>query len=162
MKLQEHILKALNEQVVKEFHSAYIYRSMASDMKNANYDGYAHWLMKQYEEEVEHGEKIIAYIEDRDDVAEFGQIDGITTHYDCPLKVAEAALAHEEYVSESIRTIFRAAREAGDLETEVFLQWFITEQVEEEASATEVRDKFARAGECKAVLELVDDELGKR
>ncbi len=162
MKLKENILKALNDQVVKEFQSAYIYRSMASDMKNANYDGYAHWLMKQYEEEVEHGEKIIAYIEDRDDVAEFGQINAITQHFDCPLAVAEAALAHEQYVSESIRAIFNLARAEGDLETEVFLQWFISEQVEEEANATEVRDKFALAGDCKVLRHMYDAEFGKR
>ena len=65
MKLNESIRKALNDQVVKEFYSAYLYRSMSSDMKAAGYKGYAHWLMKQYEEEMEHGEKIIATTHDR-------------------------------------------------------------------------------------------------
>lgn len=162
MKLNDTIRKALNDQVVKEFYSAYLYRSMSADMKAAGYKGYAHWLMKQYEEEVEHGEKIIAYIEDRDGAVDFGQIDAVTSHFDCPLKVAEASLAHEQYVSESIRTIFKAARAEGDIETEVFLQWFISEQVEEEANATDVKAGFEAAGECKGLRYMFDAKLGER
>lgn len=162
MKLNESIRKALNDQVVKEFYSAYLYRSMSSDMKAAGYKGYAHWLMKQYEEEMEHGEKIIAYIEDRDGTVDFGQIDAVTSRFDCPLKVAEVALAHEQYVSESIRTIFRAAREEGDIETEIFLQWFITEQIEEESSSTDVKNGFEAAGDCKGLRFMFDAQLGNR
>lgn len=162
MKLNESVKKLLNDQVVKEFYSAYLYRSMSADMKAAGYKGYAHWLMKQYEEEMEHGEKIVAYIEDRGDTVDFGQIGAVEKHFDCPLEVAKAALAHEEYVSSSIRTIFKAACEEGDLETEIFLQWFITEQVEEEANATEVRDGFEAAGECKGLRHMFDAQLGAR
>ncbi len=162
MKLSESIRKALNDQVVKEFYSAYLYRSMSADMKAAGYKGYAHWLMKQYAEEIEHGEKIVAYIEDRDGTVDFGQIDAVSAHFDCPLKVAEAALGHEQYVSESIRTIFKAAREEGDIETELFLQWFITEQVEEEASATEVKQGFEAAGDCKGLRHMFDAQLAQR
>ena len=144
MKLNESVKKLLNDQVVKEFYSAYLYRSMSADMKAAGYKGYAHWLMKQYEEEMEHGEKIVAYIEDRGDTVDFGQIGAVEKHFDCPLEVAKAALAHEEYVSSSIRTIFKAARE------------------EEEANATEVRDGFEAAGECKGLRHMFDAQLGAR
>ena len=162
MKLEQKMLHALNEQVVKELYSAYLYRSMKSDMKNAGWCGYSHWLDAQYKEEIEHAEKIADYIEDRAGVVEFGAIEAIGNHFDCPIEAAKAALSHEEYISESIRGLFKLARELGDIETEIFLQWFITEQIEEEASAKEVVDGFSAAEGCKAVMRLYDAKLGDR
>lgn len=162
MKLNKTILASLTAQVTKELYSAYLYRSLASDMKNAGFRGYAHWLEKQYGEEVEHAEKIIGYIEDRGDVVDFGAIDAVNTHFTCPLKTAEAALAHEEYISDSIRKLFKQARDEGDLETEVFLQWFITEQVEEEVNANDIVQGFTAGKEAKALLYMFDATLAKR
>ena len=162
MKLTASMEKALNEQVVKEFHSAYLYLSMAKDMKREGFPGYAAWLTKQYNEEREHALKLSDYIEDRDGTTEFGAIDAITTHFECPVVVAEAALKHEEYISDSIRTLFKKARAEGDLETEVFLQWYITEQVEEEANAHDVLSGFTASHEDTAALHHVDHFLGKR
>ena len=83
-------------------------------------------------------------------------------HFECPVVVAEAALKHEEYISDSIRTLFKKARAEGDLETEVFLQWYITEQVEEEANAHDVLSGFTASHEDTAALHHFDHFLGKR
>ncbi len=162
MKLSDTLLKALVSQVNMEFGSAYLYRSMAHDMKNKSLNGYAAWLDKQYEEEREHALKIVSYIEDRDGVVDFLPIEGVKKHYDCPLEVAKDSLAHEEKVSASIRKLFLQAREEGDLETELFLQWFVNEQVEEEVNARNNVEGFTKAKECEGLLYMFDAQLGKR
>ena len=162
MKLSDKLLKALVAQVNMEFASAYLYRSMSHDMKNLSLNGYAKWLDKQYEEEREHALKLIAYIEDRDGVVDFLPIEGVKKHYDNPLSVAKDSLAHEEAVSASIRDIFKLARKEGDLETEIFLRWYITEQVEEEVNARDNVAGFEKAQESEALLYMFDGCLAGR
>ena len=84
MKLSASMEKALNEQYVKELYSAYLYLSMSKDMKREGFTGYASWLKVQHDEELEHAFKISDYIEDREGVTEFGAIDAVTQHFDCP------------------------------------------------------------------------------
>lgn len=162
MKLSDKLLKGLNDQVNMELGSGYLYRAMSHDMKNLALNGYAKWLDKQYEEEREHAFKLIAYIEDRDGVVDFKSIEGVDKHFDNPLDVAKASLEHEELVSASIRNLFRMAREEGDLETEVFLQWYITEQVEEEVNARDNVTAFEKAGNCEGLLFMLDAHLAER
>ena len=162
MKLSESIRKALIQQINVEFHSAWLYRSMSQDMKHRNLPGYAKWLDKQYEEEREHAFKIISYVEDRDGVVDFDSVEGVKTHYDKPLDAAKDSLAHEEKVSASIRDLFKLAREEGDIETEVFLQWFITEQIEEEVNARDNVTGFEKAKDCEGLLFMFDAHLGGR
>ena len=162
MKLSDKILKALVAQVKMEFESAYLYRSMSHDLKNIALNCYAKWLDKQYEEEREHALKIVSYIEDRDGVVDFLPIAGVKKHYTNPLDVAKASLAHEEAVSASIRNIFNLARKEGDLETEIFLQWFITEQVEEEVNARDNVEDFTKAKDCDGLLYMFDHCLSER
>lgn len=162
MKLSEKLLKALVAQVNMEFASGYLYRSMSHDMKNLALNGYAKWLDKQYEEERTHALKLIGYIEDRDGVVDFTDIAGAKKHYSNPLDVAKDSLAHEEAVSASIRSIFKLAREEGDLETEVFLQWYLTEQVEEEVNARDNVAGFEKAKDCDGLLYMFDAHLADR
>lgn len=162
MKINEKVLKALNDQVNKELYSAYLYRSLSLDLALSGFKGYAHWLDKQYKEEVEHADKIIAYIASRGDVVELAAVDGISKHLSCPLEVAKAALAHEEYISGSIRDLFHLARAEGDVETELFLQWFINEQIEEEENANDVLAGFEAAKDCKGLAYMFDAQLGQR
>ena len=133
MKLSEKLLKALNQQINMELASGYLYRAMSHDMKNLALNGYAKWLDKQYEEEREHAFN--------------------------PLDAAKDSLAHEEAVSESIRSLFKMAREEGDLETEVFLQWFITEQIEEEVNARDNVTGFEKAQGCEGLLFMFDAQV---
>ena len=162
MKLSKKLLKALVEQVNMEFASGYLYRSMSHDMKNLALNGYAKWLDKQYEEEREHALKLIAYIEDRDGTVDFLPIEGVKKHYDNPLDVAKDSLAHEEAVSASIRSLVKLAREEGDLETEIFLQWYVTEQIEEEVNARDNITGLEKAQEGAALLYMFDNHLGDR
>lgn len=162
MKLSNKLLKALVDQVNMEFASGYLYRSMSHDMKNLSLNGYAKWLDKQYEEEREHALKLVAYIEDRDGVVDFQSIEGVKKHYDNPLEVAKDSLAHEEKVSASIRSLVKLAREENDLETEIFLQWYITEQIEEEVNARDNIAGFEKAQESAALLYMFDNFLGDR
>ena len=162
MAISEKVLKLLNEQIANEYGSGYIYRAMAADMKAAGFPGYGSWLEKQCAEEFDHAEKIIAFVEDMDAQPEFLPIAGVTKHYECPVCVAEASLANEQKVSEQIRTIFRAAREADDLETQEFLRWFITEQVEEESNARDNIAGFKAGKDDRSVQFLFDKSLGGR
>jgi ferritin len=162
MKLSASMEKALNEQMVKEFYSAYLYLSMARDMKKLGFAGYSKWLMVQYNEEREHAFKFMEYIEDREGTPEFAALGDVKEHFDCPIKTAEAALHHEEYISDSIRTLYRQAREEDDLETMSLLKWYIDEQVEEEANAHEVVDGFTAGKECKGLMFMFDHHLGER
>ena len=167
MKLSKKLLKALVDQVNMEFASGYLYRSMSHDMKNLALNGYAKWLDKQYEEEREHALKLIDYIEDRDGTVDFLPIEGVKKHYDNPLDVAKDSLAHEEAVSASIRSLVKLAREEGDLETEIFLQWYVTEQIEEEVTpATTSRDskkhrKAPLSSTCSITTWATDNTLLK-
>ena len=86
----------------------------------------------------------------------------IQKHYDKPLDAAKDSLAHEEKVSASIRDLFKLAREEGDIETEVFLQWFITEQIEEEVNARDNVAGFEKAKDCEGLLFMFDAHLGGR
>lgn len=162
MKLSDNLLKALVAQINMEFASGYLYRSMASDMKKIGLAGYASWLEKQYEEERDHALKMIKYVEDRDGVVDFLPVEGVARHFDCPVEVAKASLAHEEMVSASIRKLFKMAREEGDLETEVFLQWYLTEQIEEEANARDNIAGFEAGKDCASVCYMYDAHLASR
>ena len=162
MKLSKKLLKALNAQINLELASAYLYRAMSHDMKNLALHGYAKWLDKQYEEERQHAFKIISYVEDRDGVVDFDAVAGVGKHYGSPLDAAKDSLAHEEKMSASIRDLFRLAREEGDIETELFLQWFVTEQVEEEVNARDNVAGFEKARDCEGLLYMFDAHLGGR
>ena len=162
MKLSKKLLKALNAQINLELASAYLYRAMSHDMKNLALHGYAKWLDKQYEEERQHAFKIISYVEDRYGVVDFDAVAGVGKHYGSPLDAAKDSLAHEEKVSASIRDLFRLAREEGDIETELFLQWFVTEQVEEEVNARDNVAGFEKAKDCEGLLYMFDAHLGGR
>lgn len=162
MKLSKKLLKALNAQINLELASAYLYRAMSHDMKNLALHGYAKWLDKQYEEERQHAFKIISYVEDRDGVVDFDAVAGVGKHYGSPLDAAKDSLAHEEKMSASIRDLFRLAREEGDIETELFLQWFVTEQVEEEVNARDNVAGFEKAKDCEGLLYMFDAHLGGR
>ena len=161
MKLSKKLLKALNAQINLELASAYLYRAMSHDMKNLALHGYAKWLDKQYEEERQHAFKIISYVEDRDGVVDFDAVAGVGKHYGSPLDAAKDSLAHEEKMSASIRDLFRLAREEGDIETELFLQWFETEQVEEVNARDNVAG-FEKAKDCEGLLYMFDAHLGGR
>lgn len=162
MKIEDPVLKALNVQANHEFVSAYMYLSISYDMAQLGLKGFAHWLRVQYEEEREHAFKILSYIEERGGQVELLAVPPFAKKMDCPLEAAKAVLAHEQAVTGGIHKLYALARSENDYATEIFLQWFVTEQVEEEANAQELVDKFTCANQNPGAVHHIDGALGAR
>ena len=128
---------ALNEQVNAELFSSYLYLSMESWFKSKNLSGFANWMRVQTQEEMTHAMKIYDFIDERGGRIALKAIDGPQTEWDSPLAVFEAVYEHEQKVTGLINDLVDLAIKEKDHATNSFLQWFVTEQVEEEASADE-------------------------
>ncbi len=160
--MNEKVLQALNSQIKMEFEAAYLYLNMHVAMTAKNLNGFAQWLYIQWHEELEHAEKIINYVHRRSLEPEIQQIEVLPVPSTDPVEVAKAILEHEQKVSRSINDIRQLAREEGDQATEVFLNWFVNEQVEEEENAQGLVDLFTFVNGDKAAMMAADHGLGKR
>ncbi len=153
---------AINKQVAREMYSSYLYRAMSLWSKAQGLPGFAAWLRMQAAEEMEHAEKFISYLEDQGAVVKLEALDAPPAAFKSPLAVFEETLKHEKQVTAWICELMKLAKAEGDYATEIALQWFITEQVEEEANATEILDLLKKVGNEGRGLYLVDHQLGKR
>lgn len=162
MKLSKTLWKALNEQINAEFYSAYLYQSMASWLTSRELPGMAGWMALQAKEEMEHGMKIYHYIEERGEQPLLGAIDGPPNEWKSVKEVFCDAQNHERHVSELIASLIDLAREEKDYAAEVFLAWFIEEQVEEEANAARNLHVVSLADEAAGKLHLLDHEFRRR
>lgn len=153
---------AFNAQVAAEFHSAYIYLSMSAYLESVDLPGFAHWMRIQYQEERVHAEKIFDYVIERDGRAVVQQFDAPPKEWKSPLDVFESAYAHEQKVTGLINNLMDTAMAEKDHAAQVFLQWFVNEQVEEEATAKSVVQQLKLLGDSKAGLFQIDRELGQR
>lgn len=160
--LSEKMQDALNGQLNAELYSAYLYVSMAAYFESANLPGFANWMRVQAQEEVAHTDKFYTYINERGGRVILRPIDGPPAEWDSPLAVFEAAYAHEQKVTGLISDLVNLAASESDHATNIFLQWFVTEQVEEEASADEVVQKLKLVGDAKGGLYMLDREMGQR
>lgn len=160
--LSKGIQEAINDQIHHEFHSAYTYLSMAAFMEAANFKGFAHWMRMQAKEEVNHAMKLFDYVNDRNGRVTLKALEQPTIEFKSVLATFEQALAHEIKVTGMIHNLYKLANDESDFATVVQLQWFIAEQVEEEATATEVVDRLKIAGNDGAGLLLLDKEMGAR
>ncbi|MEJ5377016.1 MAG: ferritin [bacterium] len=160
--LSEKVEEALNEQLRWEFFSAYLYLGMASYFQALGLGGFAHWMKVQAMEELTHASKFFSFLNERGGRARLGALEAPPWDWDSPLAAFQDALKHEQNVTARINSLVDLAREQHDHATEIFLQWFVTEQVEEESSATEVIQKLKLAGEHPASLYQLDRELGTR
>lgn len=151
---------AINTQIQKENYSAYLYLAMAADCEAKNLKGFANWLRIQSEEEVSHAMKLYDYLLERGGTVTLQAIQAPPTEFGTPVKMFEQILEHEQYVTASINELYEVAVADKDYATQIFLQWFISEQVEEEASASEVLEKVRMLGDHG--LLYLDKELGKR
>ena len=162
MRLSEKIEKALNAQIKEEFDSAYLYLSMAAYLKSKKFPGFAKWMEAQMQEEFTHAIKLYSYVNERGGRVVLEGLKKPQENWNSPQEVFEAAYAHECYISDKIDELVRIARNENDNATEGFLQWFVNEQVEEEASTSEIVDKFKFVGESKNGLFMLDNALGQR
>lgn len=160
--MNETVRVALNAQINKELLSAYLYLGMSLSMNEANFKGYSHWLQKQAAEEMEHAQEFISYLQKRDAKVELESIPFTPCKTQDPLEVAEAVLAHERSITESINQLTELVQKEKDHATEIFLHSFITEQIEEEDNAQDIISMFQFAGESKAARYQVDLNLGNR
>ncbi len=160
--LNEKIYKALNEQVKNEFSSSFIYLSMASYFDNIPLDGFYKWFRNQAREEHEHAMKIYDYILERNMPVDLQAIEKPPTEFKSIEQVFEMALKHEQKVTHWISQIYEMAFHEKDYGTHVFLEWFITEQLEEEKNATDNLDQIRLIGDDKSALLVLDQNFAKK
>lgn len=160
--LSKSMLKALNEQINHELYSSYLYLSMSAHFQEANLPGFAHWMALQSKEEYEHAMKIFRYITERNGRVVLDAIDRPPTEFKKPLEVLKQVLEHEKKVSGLINRLYEMAVKEKDYPTQVMLQWFITEQVEEEKTAGDIIEQLKMVGDMPAGLIMLDRQLGSR
>ena len=160
--LTEKMQNALNGQLNAELYSSYLYLSMNAYFKSVNLDGFANWMYYQAQEELEHSMKFYDFIIQRGGKVQLQQIEAPPTEWSSPLAVFEATLAHEQKVTGLINGLVDVAHGESDHATQIFLQWFVTEQVEEEESVGGVLEQLKLMGEAQGGLFMIDRELAKR
>jgi ferritin len=160
--LSDKLLKSLNEQINNELFAAYQYLAMAEYFAAQNLDGFAHWMRLQREEEIAHAMKIFDFVIDRDARVTLAPIAAPEATFASPLAVLKKALDHERSGTATINTLYAAAKGENDYPTEAIMQWFVLEQVEEEASALKLVERLEMAGDDKAALLILDREVGQR
>ena len=160
--ISEKMQEALNGQLNAELYSSYLYLSMAAYFQDLNMPGFANWMRVQAQEEDSHAMKFYNFINERGGRVILKSIDGPPTEWDSPLAAFEAVLEHEQKVTGLINDLVELALAEHDHATNIFLQWFVTEQVEEEDSANDVIQQIKMIGEAKSGLFMLDRELGQR
>ncbi|WP_110953436.1 ferritin [Anaerosinus massiliensis] len=153
---------AINEQIKLEFYSANLYLSMSAYMEGKNLKGIAHWLKVQYEEETFHALKLYDYMNSREGQVVMPSVDAPPVDFGSPLETFEQVLKHEQEITGAIHKLYKVAVEENDFAAQIFLQWYITEQMEEEASASEVIGKMKLIGDSGIDLLYLDNELSSR
>jgi ferritin len=136
--------------------------SMHAYFKSVNLDGFANWMYYQAQEELEQSMKFYDFVIQRGGKVQLAQIEAPPTEWDGPLAVFEATLAHEQKVTGLINDLVEIALEEHDHATNIFLQWFVSEQVEEEESVGGVLEQLKLMGDAKGGLFMIDRELAKR
>ena len=160
--LKKNVEDLMNAQIANELDAAHKYLSMSAYLESINMPGFAGWMRIQAGEEIEHAMKFYSQIVERGGRVRLASLAQPPIEFESPLKVAELALAHEQKVTAQIHAIYDLAVQEKDYATQVFLNWFVDEQVEEEVNATNLIDKLKMVGDFSAGLYMLDKELGER
>jgi ferritin len=160
--LSKKMETALNKQVHAELYSAYLYLAMSSYFESVNLPGFASWMKIQTQEETAHAMKIYDFVHERGGSVKLAAIEAPPAKWRSPLAAFEAALAHEQKVTGLINSLTTLANQQKDHASGIFLQWFVTEQVEEEATADDIVNKLKLLGKSGHGLFMMDKELGSR
>ncbi|MHC4237181.1 MAG: ferritin [Planctomycetota bacterium] len=160
--ISKKIEDAFNAHLNAETYSAYLYWSMSAALETMNLPGFANWMRIQVQEEMSHAMKFYDHIIERGGVVKLTAVDGPPTEWKNVKSVIEATLEHEQHVSGLINDLMDLAIREKDHAAAMFLQWFVTEQVEEEATAMEVLGKLEIAGDAAGGLYILDKELAAR
>ena len=160
--LNKTMQDAMNEQIKNELYSAYIYLAMSAYFEDTNLPGFAHWMRLQAREEEEHAMMFYRFINERGGRVILQAIDQPPIEFESSLDVFQRTLEHEQKVTGLIHQLYALAIQEQDYASQVFLQWFVTEQVEEEASATQIVETLRLIGDKRHALLMLDGELGRR
>ncbi|WP_432821540.1 ferritin [Trichloromonas sp.] len=160
--LSKKLQDALNEQMKNEFFSAYLYMAIAGYFESEDLPGIASWMRVQALEEMTHGEKFFNFITEAAGRTDFRAFDAPQNNYETPLDAFKFSLKHENFVTSSINKLMDLAKAEGNHAAQIFLQWFVTEQVEEEASFSLIIRKLVRIGNDGNGLLRLDEELAQR
>lgn len=160
--LKDRMLQALNDQIQAEFESAYIYLAMSAYFEDKGLEGMANWMHIQFQEEQTHAMKFYRYIVERGGRVELKDLPQPPRDWDSPLAAFEAAYDHERMISGRIDDLVTLAGELGDHATHNMLQWFVAEQVEEEAAVDDIVTKMRLVGDSGHGLFMIDRELKGR
>lgn len=160
--ISDKMAKALNDQITAELYSSYLYLAMAAHLENENYNGFAGWMKAQSSEEYGHGMKFYKFLGEVGKKVELAGIEKPKTSWNSPQEIFEEALKHELYITDRINSLANLAHEEKDHATNIFLHYFVTEQVEEVHTVTTIVEKFKMVGDNKISLYLLDKELGQR
>ena len=160
--ISEKMQNAFNEQINKEFYSEFLYLAMKSYFSNLNLQGFVNWFDVQVQEERAHGMGMYDYVHERGGKVELGAIDKPVVEGSTPLEVFEHVLRHEEYVTSRINALMDVAEEVKDRAAISFLNWYLKEQVEEEANVGGLLQTLKLIGDDKKALLLLDKDLSTR
>jgi len=156
------MIEALNAQINHEISSGYFYLSMATYVDSINFGGFAHWLKLQAKEELSHAMKIYGYVNDIGGKVELKAIEQPETQFKSLIEIFEKVLAHEKKVTSLINSLYALAVKENDYATQINMQWFITEQVEEEKNASEILEQLKNIGDKYSSLMIIDRHLAAR
>jgi len=157
MDIKKNVVELLNRQIPREYYSEYVYTAISVYFEGLGYFGIAKWLLDHGKEEHAHGDKFVEYLQDTKQKIVLAKMDAAETEYDCPMTAMKAVLTHEEFITESINEIVAAASKANDYATFFFLQWFVTEQIEEEKRVSDLILQMELAGDDLLFLDLEID-----
>lgn len=160
--INKKVEEAINKQINEELYSAYLYLSMATHFDAVNLPGFASWMKVQAQEEVSHAMRFYHYLTERGGRAVLQPIKGPQSEWQSPLAAFQDALKHEEYITSCIHKLVDLAAAEKDHASVNMLQWFVAEQVEEEATASENVEKLKMIGDQGHAIYMMDRELGAR
>lgn len=160
--LSKRMQEALNEQIKHEVNSAYLYLAMSMHSSSIGLQGFASWLRLQWQEELAHAMKLAGIVHDRGGRVTLQAVEKPPAEFKSPMDIFQQVLAHEQKVTALINRLYETALKENDYATQVEVQWFIKEQIEEEKSAITILDQLKMAGESGAPLMMVDRALAAR
>jgi ferritin len=160
--ISKKIQDAINSQVTMEQYSSQLYLAMSAHCEGKSFRGFAHWLRVQAREEAAHAMKLVDFLLDRGGRLELGAISAPPTEFGTLTQLFEKILDHEKTITSKIAALFDLSRVEKDYASEITLQWYVTEQVEEESNVGQVLDQLRAVGEQGGGVWYLDSKMGKR
>jgi ferritin len=160
--IKKTVEKAINDQIKQEIYSAYLYLSMSAYCESVNLSGLAHWMRIQFDEEMAHALRLFDFLINRGGRVTLQAIEKPPADFASPLEIFQQALEHEKNVTAMIEKLYETAAKENDYATQVELQWFISEQVEEEKSAGAIVEQLKLVGKDNAAMLMLDRQLASR